>query len=135
MRRSFGELAVSPAYQNAAVGFDGDDFINLVVGFDSELDVYAIIAELQRIEALCGRARNAPQWAPRSMDLDVLLYDDLILDEGKLKLPRPDLLKRAYMLRPLADIAPDLKHPVLHRRIGDLWQAFEHDHAMGVVEL
>ncbi len=77
-----------------------------------------------RIETLCGRPREAPRWAPRSMDLDVLLYGDLVCQEPHLKLPRPDLLKRAYMLGPLADLAPDLVHPTERRTIGELWQRF-----------
>jgi 2-amino-4-hydroxy-6-hydroxymethyldihydropteridine diphosphokinase len=59
------------------------------------------------------------------MDLDILLYDDLICDEPQLKLPRPDLLKRAYMLGPLADLAPQLRHPTAGATIGELWQRFD----------
>ena len=66
---------------------------------------------LQAIETLCGRPREAPRWAPRSMDLDILLYGGLMCEEPKLKLPRPDLLKRAFMLGPLAELVPDLMHP------------------------
>ena len=86
-----------------------------MAGFDTALPVHAVLAQLHAIEALCGRPRDAPRWAPRSMDLDVLLYDDLICEEPGLKLPRPDLLKRAYMLGPLAELAPDLMHPTAGR--------------------
>ncbi|MGH8326260.1 MAG: 2-amino-4-hydroxy-6-hydroxymethyldihydropteridine diphosphokinase, partial [Steroidobacteraceae bacterium] len=84
-----------------------------------------VLARLQAIEALCGRARDAPRWAPRSMDLDVLLYGDLVCQQPHLKLPRPDLLKRAYMLGPLAALAPELVHPTEKQTIGELWQRFD----------
>ena len=73
-------MRFSPWYRNRAVGFEGDDFINLVAGFSTELPLEAVLATLQAIEARCGRARNAPRWAPRSMDLDVLLYGDLVCE-------------------------------------------------------
>lgn len=125
LERDFGELQRSPWYRNQAVGFEGDDFINCVVGFDTSLPVDEVIARLRRIEALCGRQPDAPRWAPRSMDLDILLYGDLLRDEPRLKLPRPDLLKRAYMLGPLADIAPEVRHPTAGASIGELWSRFD----------
>jgi 2-amino-4-hydroxy-6-hydroxymethyldihydropteridine diphosphokinase len=133
---TFGEVRFSPAYRNVAVGFEGPDFINYVAGFDTDRDLPAVIAELQRIEGLCGREREAPKWAPRSMDLDILLCDDLVLERPGLTLPRPDLLKRPYMLGPLADIAPELVHPTRKQTIGALWQAFDRDaHPLERLEL
>ena len=125
LRREFPDVRFSPWYRNRAVGFEGADFINLVAGFTTTLSLDEVIARLQAIEALCGRPRGAPRWAPRSMDLDILLYGDLIRDEPRLKLPRPDLLKRAFMLGPLADIAPDLMHPLEKVTIAQLWQRFD----------
>ncbi|HUI62680.1 MAG TPA: 2-amino-4-hydroxy-6-hydroxymethyldihydropteridine diphosphokinase [Steroidobacteraceae bacterium] len=125
LRREFPDTRFSSWYRNRAVGFEGDDFINCVAGFTSGLTVHEVVARLQAIEALCGRPRDAPRWAPRTMDIDVLLYDGLILDEPKLKLPRPDLLKRPYMLGPLAELAPQVVHPVLGLAIGELWQRFD----------
>ena len=125
LRKAFGELTVSPCYANAAVGFTGEDFHNLVVGFDTHLDLPEVLARLHSIEADCGRERDAPKWAPRAMDLDVLLFGEWVGDFPGAVLPRPDLLKRAYMLGPLADIAPELRHPVQGRTIGELWAAFD----------
>jgi len=125
LARRFHEVQVSPWYRNAAVGFEGEDFINFVFGFRTRLGVHAMLAQLREVEALCGRPRNAPKWAARAMDLDVLLYDDLTLDDPQLKLPRPDLLVRPYMLGPLAAIAPALRHPTAGRTIGELWTAFD----------
>jgi 2-amino-4-hydroxy-6-hydroxymethyldihydropteridine diphosphokinase len=125
LRHAFPGIRFSSWYRNRAVGFEGDDFINLVAAFDTELPLPQLLARLHAIEELCGRPRAAPRWAPRSMDLDVLLYGDLVCDEPTVKVPRPDLLKRAYMLGPLAQLAPQLMHPTEHTSIGELWQRFD----------
>ena len=125
LRREFPDVRFSPWYRNPAVGFEGADFINLVAGFNTTLPVGAVVARLQAIESLCGRPREAPRWAPRSMDLDILLYGDTVCDEPRLKLPRPDLLKRAFMLGPLAELAPDLVHPTAGVTIHELWSRFD----------
>ena len=125
LQREFPGARFSPWYRNRAVGFEGEDFINLVAGFDTALPVRAVLCRLHAIEMLCGRARAAPRWAPRPMDLDVLLYGDLICDEPGLRLPRPDLLRRAYMLGPLAALAPEVVHPTMHLTAGELWRRFD----------
>ena len=125
LEREFPGVRFSPWYRNRAVGFAGEDFINLVAGFDTTLPVHAVLARLHAIEGRCGRPREAPRWAPRTLDLDVLLYGDLVCDEPGLKLPRPDLLKRAYMLGPLAALAPEVVHPTARATIGELWQRFD----------
>lgn len=125
IKRAFPDVRFSPWYQNRAAGFKGADFINLVAAFTTGLGVEALLVRLREIEALCGRPRDAPRWAPRSMDLDVLLYGDLVCERPNLVLPRPDLLLRAYMLGPLADLAPDLVHPTAGVSIGELWRRFD----------
>ncbi len=136
LQQTFGVVAISPAYRNAAVGFTGEDFINYVAGFDTDRGVHEVIAELQRIEGICGRTREAPKWAPRSMDLDILLYGDLVTDEPGLVLPRPDLVRRPYMLGPLADIAGEVMHPTIGKTIATLWTQFDRDaHPMVRVDL
>ena len=125
LERQFPAVRCSPWYRNTAVGFEGEDFINFVAGFPTEFAVGDVLVRLHAIEELCGRPRQAPRWAPRSMDLDVLLYGDLVCQEPHLKLPRPDLLKRAYMLGPLAALAPDLMHPSERQTIGALWRSFD----------
>jgi 2-amino-4-hydroxy-6-hydroxymethyldihydropteridine diphosphokinase len=125
LRLAWPQVQFSPWYRNRAAGFEGEDFINFAVGFDSGEPVQVVVTKLRAIEELCGRPRAAAKWAPRSMDLDVLLYGDLV--EPELKLPRPDLLKRAYMLGPLADIAPDVMHPTAGATIGQLWERFDRE--------
>ncbi len=125
LARTFPGARFSPWYQNHAAGFSGDDFINLVAGFSTQLPLTEVLARLHAIETLCGRPRAAPRWAPRSMDLDVLLYGDLVCDEASVKVPRPDLLRRAYMLGPLAALAPEVMHPTAGATIGELWRRFD----------
>ena len=88
------DAVFSQAYGNKAVGFDGPDFINLVLGFHTTLPIGTVIEKLRAIETRCGRPRFAPKWASRTMDLDVLLYGDRVEKTDDYTLPRPDLLKR-----------------------------------------
>ena len=136
LARHYPGLQCSRAYRNAAVGFAGEDFVNLVVAFDTDDDVPAVLAHLHEAEAACGRARSAPKWAPRSMDLDLLLFGDRVSAEPGLVLPRPDLVRRAYMLRPAAELASDTVHPALGRTLDALWRDFAGDgHPMRVVDI
>jgi 2-amino-4-hydroxy-6-hydroxymethyldihydropteridine diphosphokinase len=121
------DATFSRAYTNKAVGFDGPDFINLVVGFHTAHPLDFVIGRLRSIETRCGRPRYAPKWASRTMDLDVLLFGDLVEKTTDYTLPRPDLLKRPYMLGPLAEIAPGVRHPTAGKTIGELWQEFDCD--------
>ena len=125
LEREFPGVRFSAWYRNRAVGFEGEDFINLVAGFTTALPVQAVLERLHAIESRCGRGRDAPRWAPRAMDLDVLLYGDLVCEEPGLKLPRPDLVQRAYMLGPLAELAPQVLHPTAGLTIGELWRRFD----------
>jgi 2-amino-4-hydroxy-6-hydroxymethyldihydropteridine diphosphokinase len=125
LARNHPTLRVSPAYRNPAAGFEGDDFVNLVLELDAPGTVRDLLRELHAIEERGGRPRLAPKWAPRAMDLDVLLFGDTVIDEPDLKLPRPDLVRRAYMLKPMVDLAPDLRHPTLGATMAELWRGFD----------
>jgi len=136
IKSSWPDAVCSRAYRNVAVGFDGPDFINLVVGFSTSQPLDKVITRLRAIETQCGRPRFAPKWASRTMDLDVLLFGDRVEKTDDYTLPRPDLLKRPYMLGPLAEIAPEVRHPTAGKTIGELWQEFDRDgHAMSPVDL
>jgi len=136
LAREFPGVRFSTAYRNAAVGFEGEDFINLVAAFDSALPPTAILGRLHAIEARCGRERTASKWAPRTMDLDLLLYGDLVYEAPGLRLPRPDLVTRPYMLGPAAEVAPHLRHPTSGCTLAELWSRFDRDaHALVPVVL
>jgi 2-amino-4-hydroxy-6-hydroxymethyldihydropteridine diphosphokinase len=115
----------SRCYRNEAVGFEGPAFVNFVVELPVVGAASALREHLQRIEKLCGRPDAAPRWSPRTMDLDILLFGDQVLDDHGLKIPRPDLARWAFMLGPLAELAPGFMHPQLHQTIGELWGRFD----------
>jgi 2-amino-4-hydroxy-6-hydroxymethyldihydropteridine diphosphokinase len=122
MRKVFGELELSPVYESAAVGFDGSDFLNLVARFSTVLEVGNVVKALRAIEDKLGRDRSRPRFSPRPIDLDILTYDDLKLDETGIQIPRHEILQNAFVLRPLQDIAPDAVHPVERKSYAQLWQ-------------
>ncbi len=119
----YDEIELSPVYDSAAVGFDGSNFLNLVAGFDSALDVAVVTQSFHDIESRLGRDRGLPKFASRSIDLDILLYDDLILDVPGIRVPRPEILVNAFVLKPLQDIAPTRLHPEAGQNFASLWQA------------
>ena len=136
LRRRFPGVRFSSCYRNPAYGFDGADFINAVAGFDTTMDADFVLAQCHEIEAACGRRRDDPKWAPRVMDLDLLLYGDTVASTAAFRLPRPDLLQRCYMLRPLAEIAPELPHPTTGRTIAEHWQQLSREpHALEILPL
>lgn len=122
LRRRFPGTRFSSCYRNPAFGFDGADFYNAVAGFDTQSAVEELLPQFHAIEASCGRRRDAPKWAPRAMDIDLLLYGDTVAETPVYRLPRPDLLRRSYMLGPLAELVPELRHPVTGRTMDDHWQ-------------
>jgi 2-amino-4-hydroxy-6-hydroxymethyldihydropteridine diphosphokinase len=119
----FGRLRLSPVYESAAEGFAGDPFLNLVAGFDTALGVGDLRAELRAIEAANGRERAGPRFAPRTLDLDLLTYGDQVGEIDGYRLPRDEILTYAFVLGPLADVAPRERHLCDGRTYSELWRA------------
>lgn len=136
LRKRFGEIAVSPAYRTAAVGFDGPAFLNNAVALDTDLPLEALDAWLHALEDAHGRDRSGPRFSDRTLDIDVVFYGDLIVEgPGHLRIPRPEL-KHAFVIKPLADIAPGFVDPVSGLTLAALWRAHaQRDEVFEVVEL
>jgi len=125
LRRRFGELEISTVYRNAAVGFEGADFLNLVVGLTCDNTPTDIHEQIEAIHKLAGRERAAVRFSSRALDIDLLLYGDLVITDQPAQVPRPDILEFAFVLRPLAELAPDLIHPETGQSLESHWQSFD----------
>ena len=122
---SFGDLEISSVYESEAVGFKGHNFYNLVVGINTDMPVAQISARLKQIEDSNGRDRSAPRFSARSLDIDILTVDDLVGHYDGVDLPRDEVLKNAFVLQPLAQIAPNKSHPVTSKSYSQHWQEFD----------
>ncbi|MCX0432487.1 2-amino-4-hydroxy-6-hydroxymethyldihydropteridine diphosphokinase [Aeromonas veronii] len=124
LHAEFGELWVSRVFESEAVGFNGRPFYNLVAAAETDLPLATVCQRLRAMEFAHGREPDAKKFAPRTLDLDLLLYGDLVCD-NPLALPRGEILTNAFVLWPLAELAPKLRHPVDGRTMGELWQAYD----------
>ena len=133
---SWPDARFSRAYRNVAVGFDGPDFINLVVGFTTAQPLDAVIARLRAIETQCGRPRYAPKWASRTMDLDVLLFGDRVEKTARIHAAAPGPAEAPVHARAAGgDRARGACIPTASKTIGELWQEFDRDgHSMTPVD-
>jgi 2-amino-4-hydroxy-6-hydroxymethyldihydropteridine diphosphokinase len=125
LRVVFGELELSPVYQTEAVGFDGDDFLNLVVSFKTDKPVQTVAHELKSIEDQIGRDRSQARFSARLIDLDLLTCDDLVMDEPGIQIPRHEILQNAFVLKPLSDIFAQGVHPVNRQTYANLWREMQ----------
>ena len=125
LRERFGELTLSRVYESAAVGFDGENFFNLVAGFWSSEPVSDLQAALRAIEHACGRRRDGGRFAPRTLDIDLLTYGERVLESDGVRLPRDEIIRYAFVLCPLAEVAGDERHPVSGDRYRELWERFD----------
>ncbi|MFD0740307.1 2-amino-4-hydroxy-6-hydroxymethyldihydropteridine diphosphokinase [Lysobacter koreensis] len=136
LRERFGAIVLSPVYRTRAVGFDGADFHNAAAIVDTDLDPQALNAWLHALEDAHGRDRSGPRYGDRTLDIDIVLFDDHVLEgPGHLSIPRPEL-RHAFVLQPLADIAPGVVVPGDGRTLAQLWAAHpDRDAATTTVEL
>ena len=123
----FNGLELSPIYESESVGFDGDTFFNLVAKFETELSVGNLSKALKSIEDKYGRDRSGPKFSGRTLDIDILTYDDLVGEVDGVQLPRDEITKNAFVLLPLVDIAPDVLHPEQQVTYARLWFFFDKD--------
>ena len=123
LRERFGDVLVSAAYRFPAVGYAGHDFLNAAAAIRTDLPPQALNAWLHALEDAHGRDRSGPRYSDRTLDIDIVLYDDLVAEgAGNLRIPR-DELRHAFVLKPLTEIAPEAVHPLERRTIAELWRA------------
>jgi len=125
LKQQFGTVELSSVYEADAVGFDGAPFLNLIAAFETELLPAQVDAILDAIEKDNGRTSEQKKFNPRTLDLDLVLYDDYISDDPSLEIPRGEITRYAFVLEPLAEIAGNLKHPITQQSYNDLWQLFD----------
>jgi 2-amino-4-hydroxy-6-hydroxymethyldihydropteridine diphosphokinase len=123
LRARFGAVVFSPVYRTPSVGFDGPDFLNAAAAIESDLDPFALNDWLHALEDAQGRQRGGARFSSRTLDIDIVFFDDLVLKgPGNLDLPRPEL-RHAFVLKPLADIAPLHRVPTTGETLAELWDA------------
>jgi 2-amino-4-hydroxy-6-hydroxymethyldihydropteridine diphosphokinase len=109
-------IAQSSIYRTEPVDYqDQDWFVNYVVKIETKLDPLPLLEFIKSIEQAAGRVLDAVRYGPRVLDLDIILYDDLVVNDLKLTIPHPRMHKRRFVLKPICDIDPDIKHPVLQQ--------------------
>jgi len=125
--KQFARLVISPVYETRAVGFVGPDFYNLVVVVDTALDLDTLLQKLRQIELDAGRLRDEKSFESRNLDIDVLLFGDEDLRSQGRNIPRREIEHAAYVLKPLAQVLPKMRHPASGRCFEDLWAEFDSD--------
>ncbi|WP_028774290.1 2-amino-4-hydroxy-6-hydroxymethyldihydropteridine diphosphokinase [Shewanella waksmanii] len=119
-----GEIRCSSVYESEAVGFDGSNFLNMVVAAETDKPIEQVVSLFKEIEQLHGRQRGAKKFSPRTIDLDLLLYDHTVTDVPVV-LPRAEITYNAFVLWPLAELAPDTVHPVTQKNYQQMWAEFD----------
>ena len=125
LRDRYGALEISAVYRGAAVGFDGPDFLNLVVACVTDQSPLAVHDEIEVIHRMAGRQRGEERFSSRPLDIDLLLYDDQVFEAPPLRIPRSDVLDYAFVLRPLVELAPTLVHPTTGKTLAEHWAEFD----------
>jgi 2-amino-4-hydroxy-6-hydroxymethyldihydropteridine diphosphokinase len=125
LQAMFGELRISPIYESQAVGLEGDNFINLVVGIYTQQSPRELVVALRQLEARHGRIRTPDKFDSRTLDIDLLTYGERIIDDGPIQLPRDEIMKYAFVLLPLSEVAGDEVHPQSGHTYRRLWEMLD----------
>ena len=121
----FGDLSLSSVFESEAVGFEGDNFLNMAVGLDTDMTLPDLSSFLKAVEDKHGRDRSQPKFSGRSLDIDILTYGEKKGDFNGIKLPRPEITANAFVLWPLSQISGKQKHPELGLSFTELWEDYD----------
>lgn len=125
LQRLLGDLSLSSVYDGAAIGFDGQPFLNMVVAGDTAVPLDEFSRQLRAIEMAHGRSATTTRFSARQLDIDILTFGDAVGVHHGITLPREEILQNAFVLRPLAELAPQGMHPVVRRSYGQLWAEYD----------
>ncbi|MFC1602332.1 2-amino-4-hydroxy-6-hydroxymethyldihydropteridine diphosphokinase [Pseudomonadota bacterium] len=125
LQEAFGALVLSSVYESQSVGFNGEPFYNMVIGLETDLPPRSLTNCLRDIEKKYGRVRGGKKFSSRTLDIDLLLYGDEIINEEELEIPRGEITQYAFVLLPLAEVAGQMRHPVDGRTYQELWEGFD----------
>jgi 2-amino-4-hydroxy-6-hydroxymethyldihydropteridine diphosphokinase len=121
----FGDLKLSNVYESESIGFNGSNFYNLVVSLHTDLSIAELSDTLKKIEDENGRLRSGPKYSPRTLDIDILTYGRFVGVAAGVELPRAEITENAFVLLPLAELAPQELHPQLQQSYAALWQSYD----------
>ena len=121
----FDDVIVSPVYKNKSVGFEGNDFLNLVISCSTKMSVYDIGDFIEQVHNLSGRKKKSNKYLSRTLDIDLLMFGDHIIQDSKIHIPRDDILKYSFVLKPLVDIAPESIHPITKSSFSEHWDRMD----------
>ena len=124
LQQRFGDLQLSSVFESEALGFSGEPFYNLALVLRTDVPLVDLARWLRQLEYTSGRQRGASRFSPRTLDIDILLYGDLHGEITGIELPRPEILENAHVLAPLAELAPDMIHPLVGQSYAHLWADF-----------
>jgi 2-amino-4-hydroxy-6-hydroxymethyldihydropteridine diphosphokinase len=121
LREQLNNIIEAPRYRSTAVGFvDQPDFLNTVIEAETDLSPHELLAFTQLVEQSVGRIRRF-HWGPREIDIDIILYDDQVINESDLVIPHPRFSERDFVLKPLVDLNPTLTDPISHLPVSKLY--------------
>ncbi|MGZ9899172.1 2-amino-4-hydroxy-6-hydroxymethyldihydropteridine diphosphokinase [Shewanella gaetbuli] len=124
LQQHFGKLTLSRVFESESVGFKGTNFLNMVASAQTELSIAEVVATFKMIEQNNGRIKGEKKFSPRSLDIDLLLYDDVVTQQP-VELPRGEILFNAFVLWPLSELVPELIHPIVKQSYHSLWNEFD----------
>ena len=127
LKKTFGNIQISSVFRNKSIGFDGNDFLNMVVKVKSSFNPNEMLDFLGRLESATGRNIGTGAFDSRSLDIDMLLYGNLVHQEKPLQVPRIDIELYSFVICPLAEIEPDGIHPISGKTFKDLWESFDQE--------